>query len=256
MKNIAIIVTVFLFCFFFSSSHIQAFQMMNSDPDNGTACKQCHVTGNPNTIHKYEYSTDPASWHKKISGYSHYVSGGCNICHDDTSWIPYTCGPGPSKDKGCKTCHNSNPPEGLPNRDKIDKSNLPCNWPYRHHNVNRYPCLKCHTGCPTLVELSSLNATASNMQVTITWVTESEIDNVGFNLYRAESTDGDYIKINDSLIPAEGSPSEGAVYTFVDDDVKNRKTYYYKLEDVDLAGTSTLHGPVSATPQVFRGIQK
>ena len=32
--------------------------------------------------------------------------------------------------------------------------------------------------------------------------------------------------------------------------VKNRKTYYYKLEDIDSSGTSTMHGPVSATPRL------
>jgi hypothetical protein len=31
--------------------------------------------------------------------------------------------------------------------------------------------------------------------------------------------------------------------------VKNRKTFYYKLEDIDLNGISTMHGPVSVTPR-------
>jgi len=57
------------------------------------------------------------------------------------------------------------------------------------------------------------------------------------------------VKINPSLIPAEGSPTNGATYQYVDNDVKNRRTYYYKLEDIDLNGTSTMHGPVSATPK-------
>ena len=54
-----------------------------------------------------------------------------------------------------------------------------------------------------------------------------------------------------SLIPAQGSSTQGASYEFVDTDVKNRKTYYYKLEDIDLNGTSTMHGPVSATPRLL-----
>jgi hypothetical protein len=33
--------------------------------------------------------------------------------------------------------------------------------------------------------------------------------------------------------------------------VRNRKTYYYMLEDIDLNGTSTMHGPVSAMPRVM-----
>jgi hypothetical protein len=108
----------------------------------------------------------------------------------------------------------------------------------------------------TLIELSSLRAVPSDREVVIIWETASEIDNAGFNLYRAESADGKYIQINDLIIPAEGFPTEGTSYQYVDDDVKNRKTYYYKLEDIDLNGTSTMHGPVSATPRLIYGIAK
>jgi len=102
---------------------------------------------------------------------------------------------------------------------------------------------------PTLITLSSFTATPSDRAVILTWTTESEIDNAGFNLYRAESGDGEYVKINDSLIPAKGSPTQGATYQFIDENVKNRAIYYYKLEDIDLSGKSTMHGPVSAVPR-------
>ena len=58
------------------------------------------------------------------------------------------------------------------------------------------------------------------------------------------------MQINDGLIPAEGSSAEGAEYEFVDEDVQNRTKYFYMLEDVDLDGIETLHGPVSATPRL------
>ena len=110
-------------------------------------------------------------------------------------------------------------------------------------------CVKQHCN-----ELSSFTATPKAGKVILQWTTESETDNAGFNLYRSESEDGEYIKINDSLIPAQGSSTQGASYEFIDNDVKNRKTYYYKLEDIDLNGTSTMHGPVSATPRWIFGI--
>ncbi|MFC1591577.1 hypothetical protein ACFL43_03535 [Thermodesulfobacteriota bacterium] len=53
------------------------------------------------------------------------------------------------------------------------------------------------------------------------WKTASEIDNAGINLYRAEDG-GEYELIFDGLLPTEGSPTEGAAYEFVDDDVENR----------------------------------
>ena len=106
----------------------------------------------------------------------------------------------------------------------------------------------------TIVELSSLDARAASGRILITWSTESEIDNAGFNIYRAEVQDEEYIKINDELIPSAGEPTAGETYELVDEDVQNRKTYYYKLEDIDLNGTSTMHGPVSATPRLLYGL--
>ncbi len=108
------------------------------------------------------------------------------------------------------------------------------------------------TGDPSLIRLAGLEAVAGNRSVTIVWETESEVDNAGFNIYRSESGD-EYEMINEGLIPAEGSPTEGSVYSFVDDDVNNRKIYYYKLEDVDFNGAATLHGPVSAMPRRYAG---
>ena len=67
---------------------------------------------------------------------------------------------------------------------------------------------------------------------------------------------GESIKINTSLIPAKGSSTQGATYEFINTYVKNRKTYYYKLEDIDLKGTATMHGPVRATPMLIFGVGK
>jgi hypothetical protein len=109
--------------------------------------------------------------------------------------------------------------------------------------------------CPTTaIELGSFTAIPKVGKVILQWATETETDNAGFNIYRSTSKDGDYTKINTSLIPAQSSSTQGASYEFVDNDVKNRKTYYYKLEDVDLNGQSTMHGPVNATPRWLLGI--
>jgi len=109
----------------------------------------------------------------------------------------------------------------------------------------------------TLIELSTFNAIPGNKKVTLEWVTETEIDNAGFNIYRAEEADGEYVQINEDLIPANGSSMEGASYLFIDNKVKNRKAYYYKLEDMDLSGVSMMHGPVSARPLfIYRLLKK
>ena len=117
-----------------------------------------------------------------------------------------------------------------------------------------YPAAVCVP--PTVINLSFFTATPKSGKVILQWTTESETDNAGFNLYRSESENGEYTKINESLIPAQGSSTQGASYEFIDNDVQNRKTYYYKLEDIDLNGTSTMHGPVSATPRWIFGFGK
>ena len=76
---------------------------------------------------------------------------------------------------------------------------------------------------------------------------------LGFNIYRADA-DGEYVKINAEIIPAKGTSANGAAYQFVDNGVQNRKTYWYKLEDINLKGNSNVHGPVSATPRLMYGI--
>jgi hypothetical protein len=105
----------------------------------------------------------------------------------------------------------------------------------------------------TLINLASFTTSPSAGKVALEWTTESEINNAGFNLYRSDSEGGEYAKINGSLISAKGSPTQGVSYEFVDTNVQNRKTYFYKLEDIDLSGKSTMHGPVSTTPRTIYG---
>jgi hypothetical protein len=105
---------------------------------------------------------------------------------------------------------------------------------------------------PTNIELSLLDALPSNEKVTLKWQTESEIDNAGFNIWRAEG----FQKVNASFIPALGSTVSGSEYDFVDQWVLNGKRYFYLLEDIDNNGISTFHGPVKATPRWIYGAGK
>lgn len=99
----------------------------------------------------------------------------------------------------------------------------------------------------TNIELSEFYAVSGDSQVTLFWKTETELNNAGFNIYRSETENDGYAQINDSLIPAEGI---GASYEFVDTEIQNGNTYYYKLEDLDLGGNPTMHGPVMVNAPV------
>jgi predicted extracellular nuclease len=103
---------------------------------------------------------------------------------------------------------------------------------------------------PTAVTLARLEAIPDDDAVLVEWETAMEIDNLGFHLYRSELPDGPYARLNETLIPSqEPGAVFGAVYSWQDSDVQSGITYYYKLEDVEVGGTSTLHGPVSAVVQ-------
>jgi len=97
----------------------------------------------------------------------------------------------------------------------------------------------------TVITLTSFTATTLQNGVLLEWKTASEIDNAGFHIWRSEEKDGEYIKITDSLILAEGDAS---TYTFIDENVKDGVTYYYKLEDIDIFDVSTFRYPVSSSP--------
>lgn len=92
----------------------------------------------------------------------------------------------------------------------------------------------------TLIDLVSFTATEVNGEVVLDWVTASEIDNAGFNIWRKEGN-GQYEKINSALIPANGNLTAGATYTYTDNTVAAGSTYYYRLEDIDTSGVSTFH---------------
>ena len=101
---------------------------------------------------------------------------------------------------------------------------------------------------PTAITLASFDAAPQGNAILVTWETAMELDNVGFNLYRSETEEGPYAQLNEMLIPPQ-FPGEvmGGYYEWLDTDVQPGATYYYKLEDLDVKGVSTFHGPVSAT---------
>jgi hypothetical protein len=101
---------------------------------------------------------------------------------------------------------------------------------------------------PTAVTLARFEATPVGGDMVVEWETATEMDTLGFNLYRGESAGGPYAKLNGALIPSQtpGVPT-GASYAWVDEDVEAGIAYYYLLEDVDVQGQAVRHGPVQAT---------
>jgi len=101
------------------------------------------------------------------------------------------------------------------------------------------------------IYLSSYMAEPFRNKVNITWTTGYEKNICGFNLYRAPSEDGEYTKINNSLIPATGG-SDGTSYLYGDKEVFKRKMYYYKIADTDKTGKETFHDIIRKAGPLLR----
>ena len=102
------------------------------------------------------------------------------------------------------------------------------------------------------VELSSFTLTRTDAgPVIVTWTTESEVDNAGFNLRRSLKRDSGFTLLNPVLIAGAGTTGERQTYTFTDTSAKPGVEYYYQIEEVSLGGrpetlrTRYLPGPVS-----------
>ncbi len=86
---------------------------------------------------------------------------------------------------------------------------------------------------------------ASSPKIEVNWKTASEFDTAGFNVYRSERPDQDFIRINDALIHSTADTTSGAEYSYIDQEVNRGTTYYYKLEDVEFDNTTTFHEVVT-----------
>ena len=100
----------------------------------------------------------------------------------------------------------------------------------------------------TAVKLQAFDATPGNASIALAWRTGSELDNLGFHLYRATSDDGPWTRLTATLIPGLGSSAVGQAYAYRDAGLTNGVRYFYRLEDVDARSKATSHGPVSAVP--------
>ena len=100
-------------------------------------------------------------------------------------------------------------------------------------------------GPPTAVTLASFTATPVGGNILVEWETAIEIDTLGFNVWRSETRDSGYVRVNDTLIPSASPGSVwGSAYSYVDSDVTPGTTYY-KLEELEVSGGRNWYGPVS-----------
>lgn len=80
--------------------------------------------------------------------------------------------------------------------------------------------------------------------VTLDWSTASEFDTIGYNIYRSDNLDGEYVRVNLNIIPVAQDSLIGSEYTYRDTDVIPGLVYYYELEDVNMDGQASRSSPI------------
>jgi hypothetical protein len=93
-----------------------------------------------------------------------------------------------------------------------------------------------------------MSAVATRTGVTLTWTTVMEIDTVGFRILRATSSRSKAMTVVADRIPASGDSLSGATYEFVDtlsgvNRTRSLSDLVCYIEDIDLFGKTTRHGP-------------
>ncbi len=89
------------------------------------------------------------------------------------------------------------------------------------------------------IELIAFDAHGEDHGICLTWSTATEIDNLGFHIYRATDYSGEFIRINEAMIPGAGTSFTQQDYTVSDDQLSNSVPYFYRLVSVDSTGGTT-----------------
>ena len=109
-----------------------------------------------------------------------------------------------------------------------------------HTRIGSFKFPQC-TG-PTAVAVRNFGAHWRGDRVVVAWRTASEVDAMGFNIYRSVGS-GPARKVNRTMIAAgRGGQAGGVRYTFLDRRVRPSKTYTYRLQVVSPNGVRSWHG--------------
>jgi len=97
-------------------------------------------------------------------------------------------------------------------------------------------------GMPLAVTVTGFEGTIEDGAAVMRWTTGLEVGTEGFHLLRSEAENGAYRRVTEEMIPAHGGV-KGASYEYRDGSVQPNRRYFYKLEEVEVNGPGTLHGP-------------
>ena len=100
---------------------------------------------------------------------------------------------------------------------------------------------------PLPIQMSSFTGSRLDQNsIQLEWSTVSEINNYGFYVERKSAIDQDYAQLQNSFIAGHGTTTVPQHYSYTDEQVA-AGTWYYRLKQVDLDGTSHFSDPVQVS---------
>ena len=114
---------------------------------------------------------------------------------------------------------------------------------------NGYPFLSWENGDDVSlpVELASFSARQAGRSIVLEWITESEVENLGFIIERKrDQTVWHQIASYQThpVLQGQGNTSSRTEYTFTDSDIELEKDYYYRLTEVSTSGDIKTYPPL------------
>lgn len=109
---------------------------------------------------------------------------------------------------------------------------------YKSNNTDKYdPVIADDTDDISLpIVLSSFTGEFCDRGIILKWKTQSEVNVLGFNLYRALLDSTDFRKINKSIILSHRNSTHINEYSYIDMGIPIVSNYYYRIEIVELDG--------------------
>lgn len=98
---------------------------------------------------------------------------------------------------------------------------------------------------PTQALVTGLSTTTAEGASIVEWTTASEVGALGFHVMRREARTGEYVRVNDAIVPALLN-AQGGTYRFVDETAERGKRYSYKVVEVTMEGNRQEYGPFVA----------
>jgi len=96
---------------------------------------------------------------------------------------------------------------------------------------------------PLPIQLASFTGVIlSDGMVKLTWTTLTETDNFGFEVQRSADSTADFVTIEDSFVPGNGTTADQHQYTFIDS--SRHASYSYRLKQIDRSGTVHYSDPI------------